>query len=192
MSDSESHPIRTGVIITVLGGLILAALIFIVPRAASFIWSLILAFWNFLISEIVVRWFVLIILILLSVPTVWGFIKPLLRQRKGPTGPSLDDYTEDNFYNAIWRWKTFYNNFPDGSLWCFCPNCNTRLVYKNEFETDRRGNMGRITIFTCETCHTDVTRLEGDKEFALSTVARQIERKVNTGEWKRVVAKATK
>lgn len=86
-------------------------------------------------------------------------------------------YTEDHLLGAVWRWRWRRGSIRD--LWCFCPDCDSELVYDGrdtrEFKTD----------FNCENCdHKMVTTIGGDVSYAKSVVEREIKRRVRTGEYK--------
>jgi hypothetical protein len=74
----------------------------------------------------------------------------------------------------VWRWR--YSEVGSGldSLWCFCPNDETQLVYVEDYDR---------VWFECETCRKRFGPLSGDKDHVLSMVKRQIDRKIRTGEW---------
>ena len=87
--------------------------------------------------------------------------------------PRVQDYVEDEFFGVIWRWNS------SGTV-AYCPNCQTRLVYNLSYD---RSN----TSLYCETCAKTITTLDGERADVLGKVARQIERKINTEAWKKVV-----
>ena len=173
--------LRVGIISTVVGGLILAAILAFVPRAWSFtchafslIASAISAFWSHLAASSSVPHWLLYLLVALALPFV---CRTLARLRPDNSG---DDpyraYQTDVFFGVRWKWDYGYNNEPVG-IWGECPQCRTDLVYSYDDILHR-------TDFTCETCHKTLAKLEGNKGFVLGKVARQVERKIRTGEWK--------
>lgn len=171
---------------TVLGGIILDW----IPVTRNFISGILNAIgnffhgvWSFLISESQFSWAFIIILFLLAIPTVLRIVQVFIPKPKS-SEPSVDDYKEDRFYGVLWRWSSLYS--PD--LAGFCPNCQTRLVAQIEYGY----GIGDKTSFYCETCKKKIVTLDDNRVFVLGTVWRQIERKINTGEWKQVVEKNKK
>jgi hypothetical protein len=95
------------------------------------------------------------------------------------TPPNYFSYTEDVFMGMKWRWA-----YPlgDYELRPYCLVCDTILVYE---EWPNRV-MAEKTLFHCETCERVVSEQQGDHNYVVAKVHRQIERKVRTGEWQQV------
>ena len=172
--------IIVGTLATVLGGIVLA----LIPITRNFVGGLfnlagklLQTLWDFLISEITLPWAVIAILLLLALPTILNFVRRLM-PKSGEL--QLSNYKEDNLFSIVWRWRVLYD---DDYIAPFCPSCNTRLIYKRDdtYTSHKR-------IFYCETCSRDIVTIEGDYDSIVKKVWRQIERKVNNGEWKQVVA----
>lgn len=96
------------------------------------------------------------------------------------TGPTYLDYKEDRFLGAVWRWQ-YAGGSPTGA-WAFCPACDTMLVYGHQ-----RGFGDVTTTLHCETCKRDVLTEQGDKDYLVNKVYRQIDRNLRTGAWKNYV-----
>jgi hypothetical protein len=195
---SFGKEVLIGTVATVLGGIILA----MIPSARDFFASLFslvggffsslgqyfISLWGFLRSPSEVPMGIILLLALLSLPTIvipfWALISSKTTGRiQSSNEPNLYEYKEDIIFDVLWRWDRIPPPTPD-SISGFCPTCGTRLICKplyvyayTKFDS----------IFFCETCNKDIARLEGTLDYALRTVSRQIERKVNTGEWKWVV-----
>ncbi len=194
-SRDEKSQVWTGIISTVVGGLILAAVYALWPAVREwingvfkYIGSALVSAWSYLLSSIEIPWLLFWLLILLAIPTLWKIVSPIVNKiRKIPaeqTEPNLKEYVEDRFLNLIWRWKFTKNGFPDTSLWCFCPECNTRVVVV--YRHGRAGALG--TSLFCETCGEEKFFVDGkDRDDIKGMISRQIERRINTGEWKDVV-----
>ena len=172
--------IIVGTLATVFGGIVLA----LIPITRNFVGGLfnlagklLQTLWDFLISEITLPWAVIAILLLLAFPTILNFVRRLM-PKSGEL--QLSNYKEDNLFSIVWRWSVLYD---DDYIAPFCPSCNTRLIYKRDdtYTSHKR-------IFYCETCSRDIVTIEGDYDSIVKKVWRQIERKVNNGEWKQVVA----
>lgn len=182
MGKKEPHPIRNGVIATVIGGILLS---FWSPFRAvlgnlfTWLWALVIATWDYLWSLHDVYGLVILILVLVSIPTVVNWFRMLMEKRP------IDLYKEDELFGAKWCW--YYSNGTISNLWCLCPQCENELIYSEIFP-DRylAGNEGKLakTEFICEKC--DVTRasLNGGKNDALNHVKREIRRKIRTEEWR--------
>lgn len=189
MAEKESHPIRNRVIATVLASLILTAIPYtrrFVTSIAYILWhwvmSLATAIWAYLTSRLNVPWWGLLVLIALALPTIWRIAKGFLPKRN--EGPKVQDYRSDFFFGAKCRWEYKWDNIPM-NISSFCPICSTRLVFiRNIFRHD--------TTLRCETCSRDIATLDGEPEYVVGMIARQIERRINTGEWRRILPRNAK
>lgn len=183
MSKQEGHPIRNGTIAAVLAGLILSVIPHtrrIAVAVLGAIWSAVSSFfvylWQYLTSKVDLPWFLVWLLIFAAVPTVWRSIARFLPREKGP---QKTDYQSDLFFGVSWTWDYGWGDSPT-NISPFCPVCATRLVYM----IDR---FDGPTNLHCETCNKNIREMQGKPEFIEGTIARQIERKLNSGEWKRIV-----
>jgi len=172
---------------TVLGGIILA----LIPTTRNIILGIFGAIgnffhvvWDLLKIESRLPWAFIIILFFLAFPSIVKIVRWFIPRSRKEYLPSSNDYQEDEFFGVLWKWSGLYSNELTG----FCPNCKTRLIFQREYEYDGNGK----TSLYCETCGTKRATLEGDRQFALGIVWRQIERKINNGEWKQVVEKQMK
>lgn len=96
-------------------------------------------------------------------------------------GPEWKTYTADSFFGADWEWHYFSGNII-GGLWAYCPACKTSLIYN---ETLAGWNQPPTVALHCERCRRDVVTHQGDKDYLLSVVKRQIHRNIRTDEWPR-------
>ena len=94
-----------------------------------------------------------------------------------PQQPKVTSYKQDTFLDVIWRWS--YQRKRPVDPWCFCPDCNTELVY-----TYTGSRADQETELFCETCNITKLRHDGDKNYLINRVIRLIERSIRTGEWK--------
>ena len=186
-TEKEAHSIRNGIIATVVGGLILSA----VPYTRDIIWaslkfighgisSFAQALWHHLTSAVEIPWYALWLLILCIIPTFWRLARWCMSRRNKE--PRKSDYKEDIIFGAQWKWGYDWGENPI-NITPFCPTCHTRLVSLIERYPHK------IT-FQCETCRRDIVTLEGEHNFVIGAIARQIERVLNTGEWKTRVRKS--
>jgi hypothetical protein len=173
---------------TILGGLILSWIPVTRNIVSSFfnaIGSFYHVAWDFLTSEGRFPWILIVILFSLAFPTLVKIVRRLIPKPKTEPEvyePSQQDYVEDEFFGAIWRWVS---ERPAA----FCPRCQTRLIYNLGYS--HRG-LGMTTSLYCETCERTIATLDGDREQVLGMVTRQIEKKINTGEWRQVLEKKRK
>jgi hypothetical protein len=191
-TNVERHSIRNKVIGGVLSGLILAAILYFVPTFTHWaslliarVWNLIAATWHYLLASVAVPRCILGLLILMSLVTVVRVIRPLFKSQ-GVAEPTWLSYSQDNFFGMVWRWDSTSRN-PLDTLRPFCPSCDTRLVYSMDV---RSHDFTTLTGFICETCQKEIAKLEGDRDYVLAKVGRQIERKIRNGEWKQAISKS--
>jgi hypothetical protein len=192
-ANIERHPTRNaiiaGVIATVVGGLILAGILSTTFRQwiYSFItttWKLITASWHYLLSSVPVPRWLLGLLILLSLVTLLRAML-LLFKSEGVDEPTWQSYTQDEFFGIVWRWD---NEFLPSSIRPYCPRCDTLLVYFGYSGS----NFTSSTLFSCETCRSEIANLEGNYDYIVAKVGRQIDRKMRNGEWKDVVVRTSR
>ena len=172
--------IKKGVTITVVGGVILWALTD--PggygiRGVTWVASLFVKAWHLLGSTFRIPGWVLLLLGLLAPIPVLRFLKSLFA-----SVPKHLEYTEDRLFGALWRWTWG----PGGirSLSCFCPSCQTRLVYRTIDRSPWDAVSRTETEFICEHCgESTVATIQGEREYALGVVKREIERRINTNEY---------
>ncbi|MBA7495279.1 hypothetical protein ES702_05861 [subsurface metagenome] len=180
MSEKESHPVRNGIIATVVGGIMLSA---IPPlreyalKVLGWIWSGVVWVWEALISGYSIPGWVLLILGLLS---IIGVVNIYLAIRSGDE-PEFMKYTEDFIYGAKWRWSWAGNTITN--LWCFCPKRDAQLVYDDSSCRNILSDV-RKTDFICERCGNKVIASisGGDKNYAIGAAEREILRRIRTNE----------
>lgn len=179
MTTPPTHPIRNGIIIAVTSAAILYVAKFI-PGLYRWVFDFFAGIVRLLGESMSAPRWVLLLLCLFCLPTLIFLLQPLLR--RGPRQPSITDYQTDRFFDVVWRWHYSYYGQPQ-NLWCFCPVCDTQLVYTEDRCPDR-------VRFTCEHCHRPIHETNGDKEYALAQVYRQIDRKLRSGEWKNAITQS--
>lgn len=92
--------------------------------------------------------------------------------------PGFKAYSKDSLFGVTWRWQ-FYGDRPIGA-WAFCSTCDATLVYS---ESGSRYSGGEQVELTCETCNASRLRHDGDKDYLVAKVLREVERRIRTGEW---------
>ncbi len=187
---SFGKEVLIGTFATVLGGIILAM---IPTKSDSFLGKLsaflnqsATSVWKLLRSPSnIPMGFILLLICFFTLAIGFQFRLWLLLKHvnhiRSPKKPMLHDYREDTIFGILWRWDQIPPTMPNG-LSAFCPACGTRLVC-NPFYQHTKSD----STFFCETCNRDIAKLDGDLNNVLSAVWRQVERKINTGEWKKTV-----
>jgi hypothetical protein len=182
MTSQDSHPIRNGVLATVLGGVVLASLTYFWPFfKASLLWSWgkVIQLWGLFTDRYSLPGWAFLVMAILCLPTI---VRVVFAFRRGsPNLPGYASYVEDIIHGARWRWHWVSNQI--SNLWCYCPRCDSELVY-DDSSCRRHIYDVRKTDFICEHCGRSVVTsiAGGDKAYALSSVEREIRRKIRTGQ----------
>lgn len=181
MTARESHAVRNGVIATVLGGVALAILGELWPpvkTACVWIWLKIQAFASLFGESYSTPGWALFILGILALITV---VRGIIGLSVNAT-PPYTTYVEDGLFGARWRWS--WSGESISNLWCFCPTCDSELVYDDSSARHFHAYEEPKTLFICEHCNRNVKgRVNGgDKDYALSAVRRKIRRRIRTDE----------
>lgn len=186
MASSETHAVRSGVIATVVGGLILAVLSDTWPpvkSAISWLWDQVLAFASLFGETYAVPGWALTILGVLALVTV---VRAVIAWRSTSAAPSPSapyrTYVEDILFGAKWRWA--WSGEDVANLWCFCPICDAELVYDDSSAHRFSISQEPQTVFICEHCNRSVMGCVegGDKDYALGAIRREIRRRIRTGQ----------
>ena len=187
MADKHSHPVRNGIIATVVGGLILYA----IPSLRGFFVEMmsrvcagVIWVWAALVSNYSVPGWVLLITGLFTLVGLVVGLVLLCVVLRPQNEPAHRNYTGDMLYGAKWRWS--WNGNEISNLWCFCPTCDAQLVYSEDFTE---------TNFICERCPSNIedrpyrsqgrviaTVKGGDRYYAVNAAKREILRRIRTGE----------
>jgi hypothetical protein len=167
------------VIIAVTSAAILYAAAFI-PGLYHWLLHALAAVVRFLAQPLIIARWIFFLVCLFSIPTLYLLFRPLTR--RSPREPDFTAYRADTFFGIVWRWNYSSQGNPQ-NLWCFCPRCDTQLVYSEDRYPDR-------TQFLCEHCDQKLHELNGTKDYALSQVIRQIDRKLRGGEWKNAITQS--
>jgi hypothetical protein len=184
LKGKESHPIRNGIIATVIGGALLSfwkPFKDLIVSLFRWLWGVLESIWVWLTSSHEVNGWLLIVLIVLAITTCVQLL--ILLYKKGQD-EYLKNYKSDNLFGAKWHWN--YSGKDITNLWCLCPSCNGELVY-SEFTPNRydytHDGLEAKTEFICDNCGSTKCTLKGDKYYALASVEREIRRKIRNNEW---------
>lgn len=156
----------------------------------SWVAGLMTDFWTHLGARTPVPYWLIYFLGAVSCGVLLTIVVGLVVARKG----NYNRYVRDVFKNVTWRWS--YVGGSPGNLWSQCVVCSTQLVYSSDFSRSRRpehyaynpgAGLELETSLHCETCGHVMQVSEGRYSDLTATVKRQIHRKLDTGEWKKVV-----
>lgn len=178
VADNKSSSLTSQVVSGLLVAAVVGVLSF-VPDAFKWVAAVVSGFWSHLLGISAFPNWSLYLLALMSIHTLAYWI---IRVTK-PKGPSVTSYNHDDFLGLKWRWS-YVSGRPFGA-WAFCPHCDTQLVYSNVggmFDPDRK------TVLTCETCSREMLHHDGDKDYLVEKIHRQVDRKIRTGEWQKNVS----
>lgn len=183
-APADSHPVRTGVISTVVGTIMVGLLAEVWPpikTVLTWCWAQLKVFFSLFSTDYAVPGWILALLGLLAFLTVlrWG---ATLRRQVPEDDEPHESYTSDYLYEAKWRWE--WHGHDVQNLWCYCPSCDSELVYDDSSCRDVLRLSEPRTEFICEHCgHKLVASIKGgNRSYALSAVQREIRRKLRTGQ----------
>jgi len=172
----------------VIAGLILAGLLYLcsfIPGFYPAIWKFVKAVASYISGSTWLPRWILFILILLSGILV---LRAAYRFIRGASGPSVFDYREDTILGLTWRWD--YGPNGPTNVWCYCPACDTSLVYTEDRDWTEYGQGRNVIRLTCETCGHRIKDFEGDHNHLIGRVLRQIDRIQRNNEWKKRIPNA--
>ena len=115
---------------------------------------------------------------LLAFPTVWWLVVSAIRW--GRYRPRLEQYTEDNVFGITWRWEYGEQNQLE-DLQGYCPECGMLVMIMHSLVDEDK------TVLYCNHCQKNLAVLNGGAVEAAVYVNREIERRIQTGGWKRKV-----
>jgi hypothetical protein len=189
MTATEPHSVRNVVIGTILSGIAMAVLGELWPpakRMLVWMWGQLAWFLDFFGASYQVSAWLLALLVVLAIVTV---VRTLVGLRK-VNSPTHFNFIEDQLYGAKWRWS--WSGGDVSNLWCFCPRCDSELVYDDSTSRSIYSYQEHITHFICEHCSREiVTSIHGGgKDYAIGVVHREIHRKVRLGQYAETAANA--
>jgi len=186
MPGKESHSIRNAIIATVIGGIILSIILSVREFLSNMffsLWTGLLWLWKLVVADYALPGWVIFLFGLFSIITLCHFLGPIIKRE----ALSYSEYKSDFFHGAKWRWDWVNNKI--FNLWCYCPKCDSELVFGHQIPAYSAVNE-IMTEFTCEHCgNIKATSLQGDRDHAISTIEREIRRNVRTGEYKSTLGK---
>lgn len=175
---------RNKLSIGVISSLIASLIFYFAIKYNKEIWGIVRSvvewFWGLITYRVALPiWSLLLVLALFAILIV-GYIK---QNNKGSNkeslstdsvlNVSLNKYTEDSFFDAIWRWR-WGNHGPEFlNPYCPDPNCDTLLVCR-KYESI---SIVEYELF-CDTCGYKTDLKPGDLYDLKNKVLRQIDRKI--------------
>lgn len=186
MGKSEQETIRNATIAEVLGGLIVVAVVGLVAPVREWLlqgvhwcWQVVLEIWEHLTASVSVPWWSVYLCGLILCIILWRGCRATIRSlAREAVDDSFLSYREDIFFNMRWRWRWTQDGVTD--IACYCPQCDLQLIPQ-----DLHGETG----FSCERCGQDVYKVDGNMYQFELRIAREVQRKARTGEWKNAVEK---
>lgn len=184
MSKKDSHPIRNGIIATVIGGIILSfwePFRDFIVKVLFLLWDVFTDIVSWLSSTHSIYGWAVVLLTIFAIPFLIELIRLIFSKKE--LGPE-DLYKSDYLFGANWHWK--YSDNSISTLWCLCPTCNNELVYSefipNSLDYTHDG-LSAKTDFICERCNNTPCSIKGNQYDALEAVKREIRRKIRNNEW---------
>lgn len=174
--DNKHSSITSQVIAGVVVAAIVGAVSFI-PGVFKWLVEVASSIWSHIFGTSELPNWSLYLMALMSIHTLVYWIARITK----PKGPRVTEYNQDTFLGVTWRWS--YISGRPSNAWAFCPQCDTVLVYTESSRFDPH----QQTVLTCETCNRDVLHHDGDKDYLVDKIHRQIDRKIRSGEWLSVV-----
>ena len=180
MSQSESHPVRNGIIATVVGGVILWILGLVWPPAKSaLLWGInaLFAVWHALIASYSIPGWVLVILVVICMIAIVG--AAIYAARNSSLKPSYLSYIKDSIHGVTWHWT--WNSNQIHRLWAACPACQGQIIYGEDPDAHYVANP-RVKLY-CENCSSVVAHVPGtDRSYVLGSIEREILRRIRVRE----------
>ncbi len=184
-------PLKTGIISTVIGGLILALILnqidsvsFFLESILDFIWHILTLIYEYLIDPIAVPGIFIYAGILIVIFYMIRLLKRSDAKKETSNltnGPDFLKYNEDMFLGVKWRWKYDNMNTLD-RVASFCPVCDMQLICNTTYD-------GIRSDLKCERCNRIHYSHNGDYDDIESRVEMEIERNLRTGDWKKRIFK---
>jgi hypothetical protein len=176
------------VLITTIASVLSGIILMIIEPSRKFIVKILIVIKDFL-KNIVFHYLITghyvngLIIILSFVLWIVFFILLFRQLLKIAKRNEYKKYTEDIFFNIIWRWNWGYTGIED--LWCYCPNCDLELTYDDNSTRRYSHDPNPRTDFICDHCQKTISSIPNqDKDFIVGIIEREIRRKVRNGLYK--------
>jgi hypothetical protein len=184
---SSPEKLSTKIIATVVGGLILAAVLYVwrnwLPSIFRELGRAFMAVWSWAFALHLVPGWMLIALGIFSAYGVISVVRKFSHNPK-PSEPNWRDFTEFEYEGVLWRWQYSYQGDIQ-SLTSFCaqPGCDMQMFPKMG---PNRGPYRVTTRYECDRCGHAIN-MDGSEDEIESTVTREIQRLLRSDGWKKYV-----
>lgn len=188
MTKKTKTLLAIAIIGSAIGGLIVIATVKTMRPVLALVKSLLEGTWHLLTSTLSLPVWLILVGASWILFTLYLIAKVILLRAIEPQPYTY--YFRDEFWGLTWMWT--YSGRTIDPPWCYCPSCETQLICVITappfYDTTTQP---RIAI-SCERCHRTLYEDEGDLHTVQGQIARQIERRIRTGEWKQVVERNLK
>lgn len=185
VAKNEDHWLRNGTVLAVIGA-VLTTTVF-VPGFWSWVGRVLWFTWRLLVSTVSVPVWLIGVIGALTLTLLYLAAK---RALAAVSTPAFLAYKEDVIFGIRWRWSYAGNTLDEPRE--FCPQCDTRLLFRNEYGMPHglvTRNYTHQTVFFCENCNWQSQPLDGNHGEVIDRVMRQIDRRLRSGEWQRALPK---
>ena len=184
---SSPEKLSTKIIATVVGGLILAAVLYIcrnwLPSIFRRLGHALIAVWSWTFARhLVPGW----MLIALSIFAAYGVISVARKfpRKPEPSQSNWRDFTEFEYEGVLWRWQfSYHGDIQLLTSFCAQPGCDMQIFPKIG---PYRGPYRETTTYECDRCGHAID-MDGSKDEIESKVTREIQRLLRTDGWKKHV-----
>ena len=177
MTEDKNSSLATQVIAGLVVAVIISAVSFVLG-AFKWVMEVAIDFRNHIFEVSVLPNWILYPLAVMSISTIIYWASVATKQKY----PKISAYKQDSFLGLKWRWS--YISGSPVNAWAYCPDCDTMLVYS---ESGSYYDSYKKTVLTCETCCQVLLNHEGDRNYLVEKIHRQIDRKIRNGDWERIV-----
>lgn len=183
MAEKESSALKVeiiaGTVSTVIGGIILGGF----PNFRASIMNGLAWIWKTLAGAYVIAGWYLGLLGLLALVGALHLVFRFWPQAVA-NQPDYFRYTEDVIYNVRWRWR--YARTLSAASGVFVLDVTPNWSMVTELGTSTTPSPKPTSI--CENCDQVMTTIkDGDQNYAVAAVKREIDRRIRTGEYKRAL-----
>ncbi|MFQ5885130.1 MAG: hypothetical protein ACE5IO_08535 [Thermoplasmata archaeon] len=183
--------LRHPIVAKVIGSLILIAILALwqglrefLLRILTWFFDGILTFWSHLDSTVAIPWWLVYVIVVMLLFSVFRAIRSFTRTRSSVEEASVQttqkrsqdprSYVADIFHDVLWKWELDAELYPHG-FQAFCPQCDMELL-------QLRGPYPGATEFYCEKCKKRTLVVHPIGGF-IPSMRREIQRRIRTGEW---------
>jgi len=186
VADKKDRWLRNGIVLAFISAAVTAVF---VPSVLKWLWELLLSLWRLLTSTVGIPVWLLSLTVALLLALLYQAAKRAMKTLAA-SAPSFLAYREDIIFGIHWRWSYVGNTLDEPHE--FCPDCDTRLLFRDEYGMPPglvTRNFNLQTVFFCEHCGWQSQPLDGEHHDIINRVMRQIDRRARSGEWQSTLQK---